>query len=427
MSFQAPINNPLTETQDKLLAQMGAIKSLIALPKKSYKSLTKDKMVSAYDYLIKLALVTVGPVFVDSMLNKYLDKVFNPANDKLERAIIGALGKSLDKQGKKISASQTNKQWLEANALPAMRVGFTVAKALIAKQIITMLFGPKEAMRPTKPDLSKDSTANVDSILNSVVCSEDMFTVSNNVAVPDGDLEFNTVKLRERLEKGEVQFVISCQTVKIKLPEQQLNNALADIVKNNSNPNNTPQSSVAMFNIIDAHVGAEVQRINSQENKNAVRKSMLETIVEKMLSLITPAIEPYLGPIFDLIAKENPELSNVKADVIPSPCAIRNLAPAQGAAESEEFKRKALFSSVLMNALYSLLLSMLLAALIKQIKKLIRNALANKARAKIQRKTQKMQSRAEFLDKTGAALDKAAKMKAALASLDDVYNFLNLE
>lgn len=411
MAFQTPIGVPLTETQSNLLAQLSSLKSFLSIPDKRVMNLDKSRQISSFDYLLRLTQSTIGESFVDVMFRNFISKLFDPNSTKLEELVVKSLAKSLDANGKKISNSETNFAWLQTNVQPGLHTTFLVAKAIIAKQIITMIFGPKEKM-DTSPEKQTQ-------FLNYATCAEGLFSVSNDTSDTDGDIEFNTVQLRQRLQAGQIIFTISCQDVKISLPAN-----IDDVFNQVINPTNTstpPVNPAVFFDVISTHVGNETQRINSPVNNNAISKSFLQIIIEKIMNLITPAMEPHLaGALTKINSGPNGNLGLTSVDILSDPCTIRNLC---GAGNESEFKKKSAFTASISNLLFAMICSIMLQLLIKEIKKLIANALAKRAKNKLQRKLEKQKQRLEILDSVQDATSAIQKSNAALETLNDIFNF----
>jgi len=408
MGLQKPIENALTDEQSKVLAQLSSMKNVFSLKLPKRTSIDPSKQISTFDYTRKLTEATLGIATMDIFLKMFLDRLFDPNNDKLERIILKAIAKSLNDSGKKLSDSQTNQQWLLENCLGPLNAVFRIAKAQIVKQILTLIFGPKEKMSSDPVQQTR--------FLESAVCSSDMFSVSNPTSDSDGDLEYNKVELRKRLEKGEMIFVISCQDVKIKLPETIL--AQADnIIANNSNPDKPKINPSVLFEQTSNHVTSETQRINAPENANAVRKSFMQILVEKIINLITIAMEPHIGGVFSQMNQSpNGNQGFSYASMTPSPCEIRSLC----VANDEEFKSKTSFMSAMMNGVYAFLLSVLIQRLIKELKAMIKKYIIQKAQDRLRRKLTK---RKFGNDIALQKVEKAAKFAEATKKFDDIFKF----
>lgn len=506
MGFNKPIENKLTVGQKSVLAKLTAIRNFqLDSNNSKLRSLLDsnpppEEQVSVFDYLKKIIESILGTAALDLYLKTFLDKMFDPNNDKLERMVIKSMAKSLDENGVNLASSngalsavqagfsdlatlqansagsnattvssvansafatninnstvaggslssvsssinnlgsaggtstggvtafgnsalasnlsstgqtsgQTNEEWLIQHVLPLLNAAFRIVKAEIVKQIIAMMFGPKEKMSNDPVQQSY--------LLNAAVCSSDMFSMSNPTSESDGDFEFNKVELKKRLEKGEMIFTISCQDVKIKLSESILNQA-DYVIANNLNPNKPKINPAIMFEQLNNVVTAEAQRINSPENSNAVRKSFIQIVVEKVLNLLTVAIEPYTKVIFGAAAASTGNPNVTSATFIPSPCDIRTMCDG---GESEEFKRKTAFAKTMMNAMLAYLLAVMLQRLIKEIKKIIKNFILKKSQEAIKRK---MAKKTFVSDEQLQKLEKAKKFAEAMTQLNDIFKF----
>jgi hypothetical protein len=142
-----------------------------------------------------------------------------------------------------------------------------------------------------------------------------MFTTVNVASNTYGDIEYNIVQLKEQLAKGIVTFTVSCQDVKINLPEFILQSADA-VINNNIKvylqgtttgggqvevPYQNPSGVLVELN---GHVENETQRINSEENAAAVRKSWIRIMLDKMINLLPIVLYPILQKILDKINLE---------------------------------------------------------------------------------------------------------------------------
>lgn len=433
MAFKSPVVSPLNESQERLLAQLGSLKNVLTLPFKTQLKIALDKQISSFDYLLRIAQTTVGQAAIDVLLKSFIDKIFDPNNDKLERIILHSLAVSLDKQNKKISNNPdiSNEKWLIDNTLPALHLIFQEVKVLIVKQLIAMIFGPKTQMNsPTSQQIQDVTPLSTDEILDNVLAAESMFSLSNSEGNQFGDMEYNMVNLKQQLEKGIVQFTISCQDIKIKLPDnfnQDIDNMLSSIIKTLPGITGEPTTGIIRnptiaFNYIENHVANELQRINSQENVNAVRKSWIQILLEKLFNLLIISITPFLKGVFDKINSENPTLNIAIIGIISSPLELKNLSNS----DQQQFEYKSWFMKTFLNAMYALLLSILLKFLIKEVKKLIKNAIAKRAAIKLQSKLKRMAKIKESLNTVQKNIEKAQRAAEALKEFNDIFNFTNI-
>lgn len=430
MAFKGPVVSPLNENQEKTLAQLGSLKNILTLPVRKQLNIAAEKQISSFDYLLRIAKSTVGQAFVDILIKKFIDQIFDPNNDKLERIILKGIAKTLDERKKKISSNPniSNEEWLIQNALPALQLIFMEVKVLIVKQIIAMIFGPKDKMTFTNPVLTTIApTPSTNETLNEVLAAESMFSLTTSEGNEFGDTEYNLVKLRQQLEEGMVQFTISCQDIKIKLPENfdqdmddMLNGILVNVTGSNG-PGTTGQikNPTIAFDYINNHVANEMQRINNQENVNAIKKSFLQILLEKIFNLLIISLTPYLLELLTDINSENPTLNLTIIGLLSSPFELKNLQQSDEA----QFNEKSVFMKTFLNAMYALLLSIILKALIKEIKKLIKNAIAKRASIRLQSKIKRLQKIREGINSTQQKIEKTAIAASALQSFNDIFNF----
>lgn len=409
MAFKPPVNAPLTENQSKALSKFSAMRTFLSSSSKADKNIPKNQQISTYDFLTQMAYSVIGPGIIDILLKSFFDKLFDERNDKLEKMILKSVASSLDKSDKKISNNKTNEQWLMDNVLP----GFKLAKRTLSLMIIAMIFGPKNKMDEyvDKSNTTGDSVAKKRTILDSAICSCQVFSLSNNLSEPQGDLEYNKVQLKKQLEDGNIEFVISCQNVKIKLPDNTEN-----VLKSNavSNP-------ADIFSNLNNYVSQEITKQNTQENSNAINKSFLQTMNEKIFTLMPTAVSMQMDYVFDKIYSENPSINANIETVVSSPCEIVNICYEK---DSENYKKKTAFSSTLINIMYALLISILFSELTNKIKKIIKQALAQRAKRKREKFIEKQKQRFAFLDKAGKAIGQSKVIKGALKSVDEIYDFL---
>ena len=409
MAYKSPINAPLTENQARAISKLSAVNTFLSATKKTDKNVPKNQQISTYDFLLQMAISIIGPPIVDVLLKTFFNKVFNAADQKLEKIVITAIAKSLDKNEKQISNSQSNEDWLFANVLPT----FKLAKNLLAAQIIAMIFGPKQKMEEYLNRTSEGWSAEMltlkkNKILESAVCANRLFSLANNIDDTQGNIEYNQVELKKQLEQGNVEFIISCQNVKVKLPDD------TDAILGT----NTVINPADMFTNLSNYVSGEIQRQNSEENANAVNKSFLQTVNEKMFNLMPETIGYQLNNVVNTI-NNNSNLALTIEDITSYPCEIVGVCYES---DSENYKRKTAFSSHIMNTLYALLITILFREITNRIKKILKQAIAERARRRRERVIEKQRQRFSFLNKAGESLSKATKFKEALKEIDDIFD-----
>lgn len=415
MAIDLPINAPLTESQGELTAKIGSMKSLLALPSIKKRNIPKGNQISAFDYLLKV-LDTMG-LSPEVIFNAFLSKVFDEAGTFLEDKVLDAIGDSMGESGIQLSpyinnptATKDQKKAYKSSNKSYIRglipnTFLQTVKQDLAKKLMVMIFGQPN----TTPNSLITNQAEVDRLIGAAVCGEGLFSLSNDPIVRNQDIEYNRIKLREQLEKGEVQFEISCQTVKIKLPEDPgfIFNGGTVAVQQGSVV--TPAQSI---NFTVQYVNNQVQRINNEANANKSGKKFFQILIEKLLGFISTMVEPYLPNLFAAINSNlTPSQQVSMGDFIFDSCAIKN--------DSSSDTKKA-FAKSLFNALLKDLLKLLLLFAIKKFKQLIANYISRTALEKQRRKLEKAKLKLKVFSDLADNADKIQKYQAALSTLNSV-------
>lgn len=416
MALKTPISSPLTSSQAELTSKIGSMKSLLALPIDVHLNIPKDKQISTFDYLLKvLRALGVEPELI---FNIFLDKIFDAAGNFLEDKVIAAIADSIGQKGRQLpginnpTATQkekdaykiSNRAYL-AGLLPGQSFTQPI-KQQIAKNLTIMIFGPKDG--PAAIALNSDPLER-ERLIKESVCGINLFSLSSDPIIRQEDVEYNRVKLKQQLEKGEVIFEVSCQHVKVVLPKDPgYIFGEGGLFTSSSTLPPTPSQSL---NVLVQHVKNTGQRINNEENANSIGHSFFEIMIGKLLNYISSLVFPFLGPIFALI-QNDPNAGAGSAglnasNVAYSNCDIMNTAndPSQDPKEKQEFLRS------LANALLKELLRLLLVFAIKEFKKLVVNYFTRTAIERQKRKSQKVKQKFGIFDSSGAALETAGKAK----------------
>lgn len=417
MPFQAPINSTLTEAQNGALSKLNSVKTYLRAPENPFPKLSKDQQMSTFDFSIKSIDSLLGNNVSEIILQQFLSKIFDytgPDKTLLEEMVINGLAKSLDAKGKQISETQSNKDWLTQNVLPSLTIG----KRLLAKQIITMIFGPKEKM--------SENPSEQDFLLNAAACEEKLFSVTNNPSISGKELEFNRVRLKEQLEKGAVEIIVNCQKLEIKLPDDfedqfNLQDSATAGVPENQRPN--PATS---FVLLNQYVQNETSSQRSREDSTSVRKNFFQILIDKLLSLISVSLslDPAFNQIFDLINKELRDSGQEEESansICSSPCEISD---ACDSGNEQRFNQLSAFSSSLINSLYALVVSMLVRKLINEAKALVQQLVVVKAKEKIQKLIEKQRSKFKFLDDASNASSKSSQYQENLKNIKGIFDYL---
>lgn len=414
MAIQIPVSSPLTEAQAELTSKIGSMKSLLSLPINKNLFIPKSDQISTYDYLLKvLRALGVDPEIV---FNLFFDKIFDEVGTFLEEKVLDAVADSLGEKGIQLPTTNNSsatdaqkKEYKEANKVylnglvpPTF---LQAVKQQLAKNLVLMIFGPKEG--PAAEALNPDA-AERDRLIEDAVCGENLFSLSSDPIVREENVEFNRIALRKQLEKGEVVFEISCQDVKITLPEEPGYFFEGGGQFSVSTEVVTPAQSL---NLVVQHVKNQTQNINNEENSNSAGKSFYEGLLVKFMNYISSLVFPFLGPIFSVVSA-TPAGSGIDVDsVVYGNCEIMNSQGAGDSVEKQEFFRS------LANALLKELLRLLLVLAIKEFKNLVANYFARTAIEKQKRRADKIKSKFEIFKGISDTAKKAVKYAAAVAAL----------
>jgi len=359
---------------------------------------------STFDYLVKIIrLLGFSP---EPLFRIFIEKVFSETETFLEEKVIDAVGSALEAKGISLSDSVSNADVIKA-AIPATFM--QTVKQKMAKELTVMIFGPREgsSVEALVPDPIRRNA-----LIENSICGTNIFKLSNNPIQRNEDIEFNKIKLREQIEKGEIVFEVNCQDVKITLPEDpEILFSAGGSTANQSRPL-TPAESV---NQLVVHVGQQTQNINNQDNANAVGKSFFEILIEKLMSYITPLVIPYVGPIFSFLGTQNSvDNSTITPEtVLYDNCSLES-DPGNGI--KQEFTRS------LVNDLLRELLKGLLIFAIQELTNLVAKYFARTATEKLIRKADKIKQKFRILQAVSEAASRAQQYKAALTSLNGILN-----
>lgn len=419
MPFQTPINSTLTEAQSKALAKLGSINTYLTTPTNLFQNLRKDQQISTFDFSVKSLDNLIGNNVSEIILQQFLAKIFDqvgPDKTLLEEMVVKSIAKSLDEKNKTISSGQTNEDWLMTNVLPSLTIG----KRLLAKQIITMVFGPKELMR--------DNPQEQDEFLEFAACGEKLFSVTNNPSVSEKELEFNRVKLKEQLQTG-VELTVSCQKLVIRLPE----NFVQDFDLQDSSVTGIPEEQrpnpATSFILISNYVQSEARTQRSEEDSNAVRRSFFQILIDKIMQYISVSLSKNteLVQVFGVINQEfakSGQAPETPESIMSNPCEISN---ACNSGNEQEFNRISAFSNGLINSLYSLVVSMLVRRLIAEARKKVKQVLAERAREKALRLVERQRQKFKFLNEASEKATKAQQFASNLESIKGLFEFFKKE
>jgi hypothetical protein len=326
MAFNVPTQSPLTGAQSDALSKIQQMNNLLVTPFKKFFDKPKSQQISLLDFITNITDAVFGVGYIDSLIMNFFNDLFDKNSEKLESSIIKAIAKALDSKTKadgtpiSIKNGMSNEEWLTANVKPELHVAMRILKAILVKKAIQLMFGPKDKIKPlTLPPNNYGNNSYLtqnytdltpDQYLDNAALQDVMFTTVNVASNTYGDIEYNIVQLKEQLAKGIVTFTVSCQDVKINLPESVLESADA-IIDNNikaylqgttvGGGQATYQNPAGVLVELNGHVQNETQRINSEENAAAVRKSWIRIMLDKMINLLPIVLYPILQKILDKI------------------------------------------------------------------------------------------------------------------------------
>lgn len=427
MALNIPQSTPLTPSQSEVKAKVSSMKSLLSLPIVDFKNIPKSKQVSTFDYLVEiLEVLGVSP---DVLFQQFFSRVLDETSSELEDAIVEGAAKQLAASGTKLatpgspaqtfnfqSATPQEKQAAEgANRIAIQQslqsLGLTnflqTAKQNIVKDLTLAIFGPKDgaSSQYLNPDPNERER-----IINGAICAVDAFSLSNDGFIRDEDVEYNRIALAKQLEKGEVIFEISCQEIKIKLPEDPSFIFEGGGTQTIESQNVTPAQSIE---ILATYVQSTTQQINNEENATNAGKSFKFILVEKFLSNITNLVFPYVGGLIGAIQPTLPSGSVVSsASLVTNTCEILN-------GTSTDLNKK-VFGETLVNQLYRILLQLLLSTALREFKKLTKNYFSRIATEKAKRKVEKIKARFSLVTDAAEQARKAAAYAQALGSLSSI-------
>jgi len=423
MALPASTDIQLTQEQSKILGKLKAYSNYANFLPRLDLYLPKNKQISMFDFMKQIFNAIGNRNVFDALLRQFINTIFNPNSNLLERKVLDAMASSFDKQNiilntQKLSSGKyvysvdgglnpSNKDFLNQEVLPY----FSLSKDIIMAEIMALIFGPPSNIKIFNPTFTDTQAAEYAS------CGGSIYTMSNLPNQGVGDIEYQKAQLQQQIQNGGIVFEISCQQVVVKLPENYTKTLFPGGIstipgKNGSSfsPDNTMQS-------LENFVQAEVARQNIPDNQTTASKSFRESFIEKLLNTIVFSITNQLKVVFDIIQNKgtpiqvvNGSLANLAANVVSntvvnqvqnasnitikpvpidelesyikvSPCDVYGIGIRSKSGENvDSAKNKFLaFATILINALLGILLSILIKRLIKEVKSLLAKVIAKKA------------------------------------------------
>jgi hypothetical protein len=422
----------LTDLQSELTAKVGSMKSILALPNLKKRNIPKDQQISTVDYLLKIfSSLGVDPQVV---FNAFLSSVFDEYGTKLEDFAIKAIADSFGQKGIQISPylnqplansaqisifKDENYKYLK-NLIP--NTFLQAAKQQMVKNLMIMIFGPKDG--PIAEKLNPNASER-DDLINNAICGLGMFSISNDPQLKNSDIEYTRIRKRQELEKGQVVYEISCQDVKISLPDNpQIFFQGGGVNSVGQTLPLTPYQSILQVN---QYVVNQTQKINNEKNSNKVGKSFSQILVESLIGYMSTLMQPYLPEVFTTIQSAVEGENNLPAGSVNFPvkefvfsmCEINNLTNSNNT-EAQKTQKKEFVRSLL-NSLLKDLIKLLLVFGIKVFKKFIKNYFATRAILRQKRKAEKARLKYDqIFSKVKDSKDKVEKYQAAISVLTNL-------
>lgn len=425
MPLNIPSSNPLTTSQAEVTAKIGSMKNLLSLPSGNFKNIPKKRQVSTFDYLLKIFnSLGISPQIVFQL---FFTRILDVSGNLLENAVVEGLAVQLTFFGVRLpgetfdlnqASPEIRSQITQANKLVIQQrlqsAGLTnflqTAKQQIAKDLALALFGPKDG--PAAEYLNPNP-AERQRIIENAICAVDAFTLSNNAFIRNEDTEFNRIALARQLERGEVVFEISCQKVKIKLPDDPSWIFEGGGQQTIQSTSVTPAQSITQ---LATYVESVTQQINNQANAKDAGKTFWQIMIEGFISNATNLIFPFVGPLLSSVQNDIPNTISVTPEnLITNTCEILN--------ETSGNPQKKMFGEKLVNMLLKELLSFMLIFAIREFKKLVRNYFARISREKAKRKAARINNKFKLSAEASIErAEKAARYAKALESLEPILS-----
>jgi hypothetical protein len=465
MALPASTDIQLTPEQSKVLGKLKAYSNYASFLPRLDLYLPKSKQVSLFDFMKQIFSAIGNRNVFDTLLRQFLNTIFNPNSNLLERKALEAMASSFDQQNIILSSQKfsngkfrysadgglnpSNKEFLMQEVLPY----FTLSKDIILAEIMALIFGPASNIKKFNPTFTDVRAVEYAS------CGGSIYTISNLPNQGVGDIEYQKAQLQQRIQNGGIVFEISCQEVVIKLPENYTATLFPGGLSTVPGTNGVSFNPDTTIQLLENFVQAEVARQNIPENQSSASKSFRESFIEKLLNTITFSIMNQLTKVFDIIENKgapiqvlNGSLSNATANIVSnvvtnqvqnalnqtikpvprnelesfirvSPCDVYSIGIRGKSGEDVDAAKKKFlaFATFLINAILGILLSILIRRLIKEIKSLLAKVIAKKAQDLAQRLAKKRLAIYEAYFNSGKAeVERKIKLANALKKLAEV-------
>lgn len=469
MAYAVPIDQPLSETQAKLIAQVGSMKNLANLSFLKKFNIKKEDGVSLFDYLLKvLRAMGIDPqILLSAFLNQFFTteklcelmllgvaQLSTTAKVKLDindtTFIMPSSGVALTDDEKKI-LTDINYKWLNDGIVKeTLAKVLNVVKIRIIQELMFLIFGkPKKQEAAVGVNGLTYDQIRLDELMDEAVCGgAEIFSPSSPANINNGDLEYNRIQKSEQVKKGNLSFNITCQGVQVSLPDDPMylfRNAPPGF--QGSEPLEPQEAMSNVFKFVENQIQKGTSGGSSQSNAKTSGKSFVQKFLETLISSITCLLKPFfvgfitppgeaqgmVGPSYDLLT--NGLLKFIFQNTDPSINSNGLDTDAYSPASSCEIlggyikgslttaqKKKTSLMVILCNLILNMVLGFILAYVLEEVKKLIKKYVIKRAQEKIKRKI--AQLKAQYENKYGGKFskkaDKARKQAKGLAAVKPV-------
>jgi hypothetical protein len=485
MAYIVPLEQPLSESQAKLIAQVGSMKNLTDLSFLKKFKLKKDEEVSLFDYLIKvLRAMGIDPQI---LLTSFLNEFFR--TDKMVEFLFSAIAKLAAAMYKKLDPNyelsfplyacpggqcalnekmtddqivelvECNYRWLDSQTAikEPLSIALTALKTRMIQELMILIFGkPKKNEAAVGTNGLVNDMGRLNELIEESVCGgNQIFSISVPASSNYGEIEYNRLQKVEQMKKGNLSFQITCQGVQISLPDDPMY-LFKDVPPGfQGGQSVTPQAAMTnIFNYVSSQTQRKITGENSQSNAASAEKSFVQKFLETLISSITCLVSPYfvgfiggipgeaqgvapqatqlliddlltnglLNAVFPNSVTTDPNTGNRVGEFVPATsCEITNSYDKENLTEAQ--KKKIALMTILCNLMLNMLIGYILAYVLEKVKEMIKKYIAKRAQARIQRKIDKMKKKFET-STVGRTTRKAEKTAHQVRLLQKIAKLL---
>jgi hypothetical protein len=475
MAYAIPLDQPLSETQAKFLAQIGTMKNLANFSFLNNFKIKKEDNISLFDYLIKiLRAMGIDP---QNILVACLNDLFT--TEKIVEIILRGMAQmaaaakvNLDTSSsfvmpptgtnltivQKKQLTDINYNWLNYGL--GGLIYFTLSsvvdimRTVIVKEMMILIFGkPKKSEAAYGNDGLTYNLSRFNELIDEASCGgEAIFSVSTPSNNRNEDLEYNRIKKVEQIKNGNLSFKVTCQGVDITLPDyptylfKDATNGFISGTYNNISPQ---EAMLNVFNFTSNQIQKGTQGDTSQSNANSGTKSFTQNFLEVLTSSITCLLRPFFfgtktttiagvnmtalsaqgismlqdGLMMFIFQNDSSQSVNntflTSLDYYPyTSCEIFTKKLDKNSLSNND-KKKTTLITILCNVMLNMIISFILSYVLEKAKKLIKKYIAKRAQEKARRKVEKLKAKAEYstAGKVQKNIERAAIQAASIAKI----------